>query len=196
MWFLVLEARVLRSASPLGFLRPRREEDNMSNTEQATHYFKRAGAVVVLQSTAELARIRVLTTGDEFWVKLTDVVELAGGVMPESKPVKKASRISRVNASPTVARRAVPQNADPLEPLATNEASPNYDYKGFAVSPSARRINYAPNDAWSPLYRINGNDQSQAWTPRDRTVVFETQEAAVQEAKKRAEWVIDNRLLC
>ena len=166
----------------------------MSKIEQATHYFKRAGAVVVLHSTAELARIRVLTTGDEFWVKLTDVVELAGGMMPESRPVKKASRVSRVNASPTVARREVPLNADPLEPLATRQASPNYDYKGFAVSPSARRINHAPNEAWSPLYRINGNDQSQAWTPRDRTVVFETQQAAVREARKRAEWLIDNRL--
>lgn len=165
----------------------------MSSIEQATHYFKRAGAVVVLQSTAELARIRVLTTGDEFWVKLTDVVELVGGVMPESKPVKKAPRVSRVHASPTVARRVIPENINQPEPLVPKEASPNYDYKGFAVNPSARRINHAPNEAWSPLYRINGNDQSQAWTPRDRTVVFETQEAAVREARTRAEWLIDNR---
>jgi hypothetical protein len=61
----------------------------MSNIEQATHNHKRAGAVVILQSTAELARIRVLTSGDEYWVKLTDVAELVGGVVPQSKPSKK-----------------------------------------------------------------------------------------------------------
>lgn len=87
----------------------------MSNTEQATHYHKRAGAVVVLKSTAELARIRVLTSGDEFWVKLTDVVELAG-VIPESKPRNKASRANRANASPTGAHRPVRGNTNELDP--------------------------------------------------------------------------------
>lgn len=87
----------------------------MSNTEQAMHYHKRAGAVVVLKSTAELARVRVLTSGDEFWVKLTDVVELAGA-MPEGKPRKKASRANRANASPTGARRPLPGNTNQLDP--------------------------------------------------------------------------------
>ena len=68
----------------------------------------------------------------------------------------------------------------------------NFEYKGFAVSATARQINYSPNEAWRPLYRINGKDQSQAWTPRDRAVVFETEKAAIAEATKRAEWMIDN----
>lgn len=67
-----------------------------------------------------------------------------------------------------------------------------YNYKGFAVTASARQINYAPNEAWGPLYRINGRDQSQAWTPRDRNVIFATEEIAITEASKRAQWVIDN----
>jgi hypothetical protein len=95
----------------------------MSNIEQATHNHKRAGAVVVLESTAELARIRVLTSRDEFWVKLKDLAELVGGVVPESKPSKKESRANRVNASPTRARRVVPRNTNQLGALATRETS-------------------------------------------------------------------------
>jgi hypothetical protein len=68
----------------------------------------------------------------------------------------------------------------------------NYKYKGFAVTASACQINSPPNEAWRPLYRINGKDQSQAWTPRDRTVVFGTEKTAIREAVKRAEWMIDN----
>lgn len=68
----------------------------------------------------------------------------------------------------------------------------NYDYKGFAVTTAARQINQAPNEVWRPLYRINGKDQSLAWTPRDRDIVFTTEQNAIQEAGKRAEWVIDN----
>ncbi|MFY9691700.1 MAG: hypothetical protein WAJ86_17305 [Candidatus Acidiferrales bacterium] len=67
-----------------------------------------------------------------------------------------------------------------------------YDYKGFAVIATARQINHAPNEAWSPLYRINGKDQSQAWTPRDRNVIFANEKAAIAEANKRAQWLIDN----
>jgi hypothetical protein len=43
---------------------------------QATHNHKRVGAVVILQSTAELAQI-VTSASDTFWVKLTDLTELA-----------------------------------------------------------------------------------------------------------------------
>lgn len=68
----------------------------------------------------------------------------------------------------------------------------NYNYKGFAVTASACQINHPPNEAWRPLYRINGKDQSQAWTPRDRTIVFGTEKTAITEASKRAEWMIDN----
>lgn len=67
-----------------------------------------------------------------------------------------------------------------------------YEYKGFAIVASALQINYLPNEVWRPLHRINGKDQSQAWTPRDRTVVFATEKAAIEEARKRAEWLIDN----
>jgi hypothetical protein len=71
----------------------------------------------------------------------------------------------------------------------------NYTYKGFAVGTSARQIDRPPNEAWRPLYRINGKDQSQAWTPRDRNVVFETEEKAMREASLRAEWMIDDSRL-
>ena len=93
----------------------------MSKIEQATHYHKRAGAVVVLKSTPELARIRVLTSGDEFWVKLTDVAELVGGLIPGSRPSKKESRANRVNTSPTGARRLVPGNTNRLDVPATRK---------------------------------------------------------------------------
>lgn len=72
------------------------------------------------------------------------------------------------------------------------DRTPSYDYRGFAVKASASQINYPPNEAWRPLYRINGKDQSQAWTPHDRTVMFETERAAILEARKRAEWLIDS----
>jgi hypothetical protein len=68
----------------------------------------------------------------------------------------------------------------------------NYNYKGFAVNALARQINYSPNEAWRPLYWIDGKDKSQAWTPRDRAVVFTTELDAIEEAKIRAEWTIDN----
>jgi hypothetical protein len=67
-----------------------------------------------------------------------------------------------------------------------------YDYKGFRVIATARQINDPPNEAWRPLYRINGSDQSQAWTPRDRNVIFATEMTAIAEARKRAQWLIDN----
>jgi hypothetical protein len=68
----------------------------------------------------------------------------------------------------------------------------NYSYKGFAVTTSARQINYPPNEAWRPLYGINGEDQSHGWTPRDRNVIVATEKIAMSEASKRAEWMIDN----
>jgi hypothetical protein len=60
----------------------------MTNIQQATHSHKRAGAVVVLQSTAELAKVRVITSGDEFWVKLADLTKSTG--VAEGKPRKKS----------------------------------------------------------------------------------------------------------
>ena len=67
----------------------------MNVTKQATHNHKRAGAVTVLQSTAELARVHVVTSGEEFWVKLSDLAELSGGVLPEIRPRKKTPRAVR-----------------------------------------------------------------------------------------------------
>ncbi len=68
----------------------------------------------------------------------------------------------------------------------------DYNYKGFAVVTSACQINQAPNEVWRPIYWINGKDQSQTWTPRDRNVVFATENTAITEAGTRARWVIDN----
>ena len=68
----------------------------------------------------------------------------------------------------------------------------DYEYKGFAVTTSARQINRPPNEVWRPLYRINGRDQSLAWTPQDRMVVFATEKTAITEAGNRARWLIDN----
>jgi hypothetical protein len=64
----------------------------MKAIQQATHNHKRAGAVVVLHSTEGLAKVRIPTSGDEFWVKRADLTELVGGVVEEIKPSKKVSR--------------------------------------------------------------------------------------------------------
>jgi hypothetical protein len=72
----------------------------VKNIEQATHNHKRAGAVLVLESAAKLARVRVLTSGDEFWVKLADLTELADAFADQSTPSKKEPRAKRVNAAP------------------------------------------------------------------------------------------------
>ena len=45
----------------------------MKKIQEATHNHKRAGAVVVLQSTAELAQIVTVAGGDTFWVKVADL---------------------------------------------------------------------------------------------------------------------------
>jgi hypothetical protein len=68
----------------------------------------------------------------------------------------------------------------------------NYNYKGFAVNATARQINYSPNEVWRPLYSVNGKDQSQAWTPSDLAIAFTTEQDAIEEARKRAEWTINN----
>jgi len=79
----------------------------MKNNQQATHSHKREGAVVILQSTSELARVLVSATGDEFWVKLIDLTPLVAGVVHDGKPVKKQSRKTRPNASPNTNYRVV-----------------------------------------------------------------------------------------
>jgi hypothetical protein len=49
----------------------------MENSDQATHNHKRMGAVIVLRSTAELAEVQIPSSSDHFWVRLTDLTELA-----------------------------------------------------------------------------------------------------------------------
>src|SRR5579872_6921633 len=62
--------------------------ENMKNNQSATHSLKRAGSVVLLESTAVLGKV-LNPSGDEFWVKLTDLTELVGGGIGDSKPRKK-----------------------------------------------------------------------------------------------------------
>jgi hypothetical protein len=50
----------------------------MKKTHEATHNHKRAGAVVVLQSTGELAQVLTVTGGDTFWVKVVDLTQVPG----------------------------------------------------------------------------------------------------------------------
>jgi hypothetical protein len=51
-------------------------EEDMKNTNQATHNHKRVGAVIVLQSTEELAEVLVPSSCDHFWVKRTELTKL------------------------------------------------------------------------------------------------------------------------
>jgi hypothetical protein len=58
----------------------RNEVDEMKNKDdEVTHNHKRAGAVIVLRSTAELAEVLVPSSGDRFWVKRADLTKLADG---------------------------------------------------------------------------------------------------------------------
>jgi hypothetical protein len=79
----------------------------MKINQQATHNHKRAGAVVLLESTAELAKVMTPANGDEFWVKLTDLTELVGGVIEKSKPSSKSLGKSRPNSSANSRYRVV-----------------------------------------------------------------------------------------
>jgi hypothetical protein len=76
-------------------------------TKQATHNHKRAGEVVLLESTAELGKVLVLASGDEFWVKLTDLTQLGDGVIEKSKLGKKQLANNRPNASSNSRYRVV-----------------------------------------------------------------------------------------
>jgi hypothetical protein len=51
----------------------------MSDTRGPTHRHKRIGDVVLLRSTEELGEILTSATGEKFWVKLTDLTQLAVG---------------------------------------------------------------------------------------------------------------------
>jgi len=62
----------------------------MKNVQQATHDHKRVGTVVVLESTGELAKVLIPTTGDEFWVKLIDLTPLSEVVVVKRKAPRTA----------------------------------------------------------------------------------------------------------
>jgi len=49
----------------------------MNDRRSPTHRHKRVGDVVLLRSTAELAEVLTSTSGERFWVKLTELTELA-----------------------------------------------------------------------------------------------------------------------
>jgi len=72
----------------------------MKAIQQATHNHKRAGAVVVLDSTEGLAKVLIPISGDEFWVKREDLTELVGGAVEETKVSKKESRANRRSRTP------------------------------------------------------------------------------------------------
>jgi hypothetical protein len=79
----------------------------MKNNRPATHNHKRAGSVVLLESTTVLGKV-LNPSGDEFWVKLTDLTELVGGVIiDEAKPGKKQSGKERPKASANTRYRVV-----------------------------------------------------------------------------------------
>jgi hypothetical protein len=79
----------------------------MTKNREATHSHKRAGSVVLLESTGELAKVLLPASGDEFWVRLTDLTQLVGGVIEKSKTRKKRSGQDRPNASPNTSYRIV-----------------------------------------------------------------------------------------
>jgi hypothetical protein len=70
----------------------------MKSNREATHNHKRIGAVAILESTTELARIVVTLSGDEFWVKQIDLTPV--GAIDESKAGKK--RVKANHAKPAV----------------------------------------------------------------------------------------------
>ena len=78
----------------------------MKNNQQATHGHKLAGAVVLLESTAMLGKV-LNASGDEFWVKLTDLTDLASGVIEKNKASKKRPGNDRPSASPNSRYRVV-----------------------------------------------------------------------------------------
>jgi len=79
----------------------------MKKNQQATHNHKRAGSVVLLESTTELGKVLMLVSGDEFWVRLTDLTPLVSGVIEKSKPSNKPLGKNRPNTSPNSHYRSV-----------------------------------------------------------------------------------------
>ena len=88
----------------------------MKNKQQATHNHKRVGPVVLLESTTELAKVFVLASEDEFWVKLTDLTLFGDNLVENSRDMEHLiplenfrlivgqKRIGAITTKPRVAR--------------------------------------------------------------------------------------------
>jgi len=72
----------------------------MKINQKATHDHRKVGPVVFLESTTGLAKVSVAASGDEFWVKLTDLTLLVEGAVEEAKPSKKRLKKTRPDISP------------------------------------------------------------------------------------------------
>jgi len=79
----------------------------MKNKQQATHNHKRVGPVVLLESTTELAKVFVLASEDEFWVKLTDLTLFGDNLIEKSRGAKGHQIKTRPNVSPNPHYRVV-----------------------------------------------------------------------------------------
>jgi hypothetical protein len=67
----------------------------MSETRNATHWHKTQGAVVLLESTAQLAKILIVDKGEVIWVKLAQLSEGA-----RKLPKKRARRDAKAKDRP------------------------------------------------------------------------------------------------
>jgi hypothetical protein len=77
----------------------------MPEKPMATHRHKTHGAVLLLETTAQLARVLVVDQGDEMWVKLADLSE---GAQPITKKRPRApSAKDRPNSSANANYRIV-----------------------------------------------------------------------------------------
>jgi hypothetical protein len=77
----------------------------MSENRIATHRHKTHGAVVLLETTAQLAKVLVVDQGDEMWVKLTDLLEGAQAIT--KKRARTSSAKDRPNSSANANYRIV-----------------------------------------------------------------------------------------
>ena len=78
----------------------------MINNQTTTYNHKRVGTVVLLESTAVLAKVLTPENGDEFWVKLSDLTQVVGSVIKKTKPGDKSGK-SHPNSSSNSRYRVV-----------------------------------------------------------------------------------------
>ena len=78
----------------------------MAEKQTPTHRHKTHGPVVLLESTAQLAKVLVVDQGDEIWVKLADLTEGAHAVTKKAtrKPSAKDRPTSSANSSYRIVR--------------------------------------------------------------------------------------------